>query len=112
MTELNAAWARTAFAVRYGYEPDMAAEEDAADFAIFCAGVAAARQALAQPDAGEAEFELHCDGDYAASACGPRERAWREIQHYAAQYAKDGPIEIFEVTRTLAAAQPATKDQP
>ena len=47
-----------------------------------------------------AEFDLHCNGDYAATATGPRADAWREIQHYAAVYAPDGPTEIFEVTRT------------
>jgi hypothetical protein len=48
----------------------------------------------------EAEFELHCNGDYEASAIGPREEAWREIQHYAAQYQQDGPVVIYEVKRT------------
>lgn len=48
----------------------------------------------------EAEFELRCDGEFAAGASGPRASAWRDIQHYAAQYAQDGPIEIYEVHRT------------
>jgi hypothetical protein len=49
--------------------------------------------------ADHAEFELHCDGEWVAGASGPRARTWREIQHYAVQYAQDGLIEIFEVTR-------------
>jgi hypothetical protein len=50
---------------------------------------------------GYAEFEVHCNGDYEASAFGPRERAWAEIQHYAAQYRQDGPVVIYEVTRRI-----------
>lgn len=66
--------------------------------------------ALSQPSAGtagvaeapsdEAEFELHAaDGICVAAASGQREEAWREIQHYAVQYAKEGPLTIYEVTR-------------
>jgi hypothetical protein len=50
-----------------------------------------------------AEFEMHCNGVPEASTSGPRADAWREIQHYAAQYSHDGPVEIYEVTRTLCA---------
>jgi hypothetical protein len=50
---------------------------------------------------GYAEFEVHCNGDYEASAFGPRERAWAEIQHYAAQYRQDGSVVIYEVTRRI-----------
>jgi hypothetical protein len=48
-----------------------------------------------------AEFELHCNDEFAASASGTRDQAWSEIQHYAAQYEQDGPIAIYEVTRRL-----------
>lgn len=47
----------------------------------------------------QAEFELVQDGMVMASADGKREAAWREIQHYAAVYGQDGPVEIYEVTR-------------
>jgi hypothetical protein len=48
----------------------------------------------------EAEFELHTkDGICLAGASGPRAAAWAEIQHYAAQYADEGPLTIYEVTR-------------
>jgi hypothetical protein len=53
----------------------------------------------------DAEFEVHCNGDYTASACGPREDAWREACHYSMVYAKDGPITIYEVTRRLVAVE-------
>ena len=48
-----------------------------------------------------AEFEIHCNGEYAASAEGPRERAWAEAMHYANQYAQEGTVTIYEVTRRL-----------
>ena len=49
----------------------------------------------------EAEFELHAeDGVCLAGASGPRAEAWAEIQLYAAQYKQDGPVVIYEVTRT------------
>lgn len=47
----------------------------------------------------ETEFELVQDGIPVASAFGSREDAWREIQHYAAEYSQDGPVEIYEVIR-------------
>jgi hypothetical protein len=69
----------------------------------------AQREAMQPSD--EVEFELHCDGDFAASASGPRERAWSEIQHYAAQYAQDGPVTIYEVTRRPIQLQGAASPQ-
>lgn len=47
----------------------------------------------------EAEFELWCNGEFAAGASGQRDNAWMEIMHYNAQYMQDGPTEIFEVKR-------------
>lgn len=53
----------------------------------------------------EAEFELHGqDGICLAGASGLRPDAWAEIQHYAAQYADEGPLTIYEVTRTPVSA--------
>jgi hypothetical protein len=39
------------------------------------------------------EFEVWQDDVMVASASGP--------MHYAAQYQQDGPVRVFEVTRTL-----------
>ena len=47
----------------------------------------------------ETEFELVQDGMPVARAVGSREFAWQEIQHYAAVYSQDGPVEIYEITR-------------
>jgi hypothetical protein len=47
------------------------------------------------------EFEVWQDDVMVASASGPREDALREAMHYAAQYQQDGPVRVFEVTRTL-----------
>jgi hypothetical protein len=51
-----------------------------------------------------AEFELWQDDMVVAGSSGPRESALREIHHYTAQYACDGPAQIFEVHRTLIAS--------
>lgn len=53
---------------------------------------------LAGPSA-EAEFEILVDDEWVAGASGPRERAMAEAMHYAVQYAEDGQVTIFEVTR-------------
>lgn len=53
---------------------------------------------LAEPSA-EAEFEILVDDEWVAGASGPRERAMAEAMHYAVQYAEDGQVTIFEVTR-------------
>lgn len=47
----------------------------------------------------ETEFELVQDGMPVARAVGSREFSWQEIQHYAAVYSQDGPVEIYEITR-------------
>lgn len=47
------------------------------------------------------EFEVWQGDEMVASASGPREHALREAMHYAAQYKQDGPVRVFEVTRTL-----------
>lgn len=57
----------------------------------------AAIEAALRPEV--TEFELIQDGIPVAGASGKREDAWREIQHYAAQYSEDGPVEIYEVIR-------------
>lgn len=50
------------------------------------------------------EFELWQGDEMVARASGPRDDALREVMHYAAQYAQDGPVQVFEVTRTLLAS--------
>lgn len=46
------------------------------------------------------EFELWQAGIMvAAVASADRERALREINHYAGVYAPDGPVEIKEITK-------------
>ena len=47
------------------------------------------------------EFEVWQNDEMVASASGPRDEALREAMHYAAQYEQDGPVRVFEVTRTL-----------
>jgi len=47
------------------------------------------------------EFEVWQGDEMAASASGPRDTALREAMHYAVQYAQDGQVRVFEVTRTL-----------
>lgn len=50
---------------------------------------------------GPFEFEVWQDDMMVASASGQRADALREAMHYAAQYELDGPVRVFEVTRTL-----------
>lgn len=47
------------------------------------------------------EFEVWQGDEMVSSASGPRETALREAMHYAAQYGQDGPVRVFEVTRTV-----------
>lgn len=47
----------------------------------------------------DAHFDLWQDDMVVASATGPREQALAEIQHYAAVYGQDGPVQIEEVIR-------------
>jgi hypothetical protein len=66
-----------------------------------------------QKDAPDVSYEIVQDGMVVAGASG--QKAEREILHYASQYERDGPIEIFRVTReavTFAqlAAAPAPSD--
>lgn len=69
----------------------------------FIAGYRAALQhsckETSQDREDEVEFQIGIEGEVQAQTFGPREQAWAEIQRYAAQYAEDGPIEIWEVTR-------------
>lgn len=41
-------------------------------------------------------FNLRQGGVTVAGAWGPRESAEREIRHYAAVYAQDGPVKVYE----------------
>lgn len=47
----------------------------------------------------EIEYELYCNGEFAASAGGRQSDAWEEILRYFRQYTNDGDCEIFKVTR-------------
>lgn len=50
----------------------------------------------------EYEFEVHQGWGFAASACSEsRAKAAQEALHYAAVYGQDGPVTLFELTRTL-----------
>lgn len=55
----------------------------------------------------EYEFEVWQDGSMVAGASSPdRQRAMNDACHYIAVYSQDGPVELYEVTRTLLHAQP------
>lgn len=58
------------------------------------------------------EFEVWQGDEMCASASGPRNEALREAMHYAAQYAQDGPVRVFEVTRKLVTPNVANNRQP
>ena len=63
-------------------------------------GYQAGRAALQSQDReDEVEYQLGIEGEVQAQTFGPRDQAWAEIQRYAAQYAEDGPIEIWEIAR-------------
>lgn len=47
----------------------------------------------------QSEFEILCGDDMVASAGGPRDLALAEARHYAAQYASEGTVTVWEVTR-------------
>jgi len=53
------------------------------------------------------EFEVWQDDMCVAGTMGSN--ALNEIKHYAAQYEQDGPIEVYEVTRTLIDLQVASQ---
>lgn len=57
----------------------------------------------------KAEFEVWQEDIQVASACGPRERAFAEAQHYALMFGQDGPVEVFEVKRTLVPVAPVDR---
>lgn len=48
----------------------------------------------------ESEFEVRCNGEAVAWTSGLWQDALNEAKRYAAIYAEDGPIEIFEVHKT------------
>lgn len=50
----------------------------------------------------DVEFEVWQDGIPVASAAArDRDTALREARHYAAVYGQDGPVEVYEVIRSL-----------
>lgn len=49
------------------------------------------------------EFEVWQGDEMVASTYGPRDAAEHEAMLYAAQYAQDGPVRVFEIARTLVA---------
>ena len=57
---------------------------------------------------GNAEFEVWQGDEMVASASGPRAMALAEAMHYAGQYEQDGPVSVFEVTRSFVAEVYAT----
>lgn len=81
---------------------------------------ALAALALPSPAPGEAtadhEFEVWQDDMMVAGASShDRAAAYREALHYAAMYGQDGPVEVFEITRsrvTLPAAPTLPPGQP
>jgi len=74
-------------------KPAASIKDDA--FSAYQAG----RASVQEQPTDHAEFELVQYGVSVASATGKREDAWREIQHYAAVYSQDDPVEIYEVIR-------------
>jgi nitroreductase len=71
----------------------------------------AALSSLPDVQTDEAEFFIEdAGGMFLASTQGQRAEAWSEIQHYAAQYADEGPITIYEITRTKVSAASAPKE--
>lgn len=72
----------------------------AAEMALLKSKLLQAERRAAQPVVltdEQPDYELHCNGEFAAGASG--KNAHLDILHYAAQYAQDGEIEIFKVTR-------------
>jgi len=49
------------------------------------------------------EFEVWQGDIMVAGTSGPREDSLREAMHYASQYALDGHVQVYEVTRKLIA---------
>lgn len=62
-------------------------------------------------DARDAHFDLLQDDMVVASASGPRAQALEEIQHFAAVYSEDGPVQIEEVIRIPLSAANAAQRQ-
>lgn len=59
---------------------------------------------------GDVSYELIQDDQLVACTSGSN--ALREIQHYAAQYEQDGPVEIIKCVRTPAIPSPVDQDIP
>lgn len=57
------------------------------------------------------EFEVWQGDEMVASASGPRDDALREATRYAAEYSQDGPVRVFEVSRTLIDAAMPTQQK-
>lgn len=47
----------------------------------------------------EKDFEVWCDEEMVAGCSGLEAQAWAEALRYAYQYAQDGEVSIYEVTR-------------
>jgi hypothetical protein len=54
-------------------------------------------------------YEIWQDGARVASCCGPDETAFKEAEHYAMVYGRDGPVEI---RRKRQRAAPVTNREP
>lgn len=53
----------------------------------------------------ELEYEVRCNGEPVAWTAGRKADALPAAQHYAAIYAEDGPVEIYEVKKTYTRIQ-------
>jgi hypothetical protein len=51
------------------------------------------------PDFIDVSFEVWQNDEMVASCSGPEPRALTEAKHYASQYAQDGPVSVFRVSR-------------
>jgi hypothetical protein len=57
-------------------------------------------QGAAPPDFdASVEFEVHCNGEFVASASGPHDEALREALHYLSRYEQDGECKLYRVMR-------------
>lgn len=51
------------------------------------------------PDVTDVRFEVWQNDEMVASCSGPEPQALTEAKHYASQYAQDGPVSVFRVSR-------------
>lgn len=50
-------------------------------------------------DSIDVSFEVWQNDEMVASCSGPEPQALTEAKHYASQYAQDGPVSVFRVSR-------------